>query len=168
MMFSTLTKGSGDPFMAQIVLGIGTSHTPMVNAGADDLPRFIELDRQRPHLDKEGRPTTYDELVRKTNGSVAEFITPEYMARRLAATDAAIIRLGNDLKNAKLDALIVVGDDQKELYHEDNMPGILIYWGDTIRNAPRHLQSHGPDWKAHIDARNYEAHEAKQYPVDAN
>jgi len=33
-------------------------------------------------------------------------------------------------------ALIVAGDDQEELYQHDNMPGILVYYGETIRNVP--------------------------------
>ena len=47
------------------------------------------------------------------------------------------------VRNAELDTLIVVGDDQKELYDDDNMPSILLYRGETIRNVP--LASHpGP------------------------
>jgi len=34
---------------------------------------------------------------------------------------------------ARLDALIVVGDDQEELFHHDNMPAIGVYYGETIR-----------------------------------
>ena len=34
--------------MAQIVLGMATSHTPMLNAPPTDWPRFIERDSRRP------------------------------------------------------------------------------------------------------------------------
>ena len=37
---------------------------------------------------------------------------------------------------AKLDALIIIGDDQNEQYSDDNMPAILIYRGETIINNP--------------------------------
>ena len=50
--------------MAKIVLGIGTSHTPMLNTPVEDWPRFIERDRLRPHLTKDGRSVTYEELDR--------------------------------------------------------------------------------------------------------
>ena len=49
--------------MAKLVLGIGTSHTPMLNAPAEDWPRFIDRDAVRDFLDKEGQPTTYEELL---------------------------------------------------------------------------------------------------------
>ena len=41
-------------------------------------------------------------------------------------------RLRDDVAAARLDALIVVGDDQEELFHHDNMPAIGIYYGETI------------------------------------
>ena len=37
--------------MAKLVLGIGTSHTPMLNAPAEDWPRFIDRDGVRDFLD---------------------------------------------------------------------------------------------------------------------
>ena len=41
--------------MARIVLGMGSSHTPMLNAPPTDWPRFIERDSQRTNLlDVEG------------------------------------------------------------------------------------------------------------------
>ena len=49
---------------------------------------------------------------------------------------AAVGRLSDGLAGAKLDAVIVVGDDQKEIYHDDNMPSVLVYRGETIANVP--------------------------------
>jgi len=51
--------------MARIVLGMGTSHTPMLNAPPTDWPRFIERDAKRTNLlDVEGRLTSYDEQLK--------------------------------------------------------------------------------------------------------
>jgi hypothetical protein len=44
--------------MARIVLGLGTSHTPMLVAADETLPRFLETDQIIKHHDKEGRPAT--------------------------------------------------------------------------------------------------------------
>ena len=49
--------------MAKIVLGIATSHTPMLNTPAKDWPSFIDRDGVRDFLDKEGNPATYEELL---------------------------------------------------------------------------------------------------------
>jgi hypothetical protein len=45
-----------EDMMAQLVLGIGTSHTPMLNAPPTDWPRFYERDSRRSNLlDTEGQ-----------------------------------------------------------------------------------------------------------------
>jgi 3-O-methylgallate 3,4-dioxygenase len=87
------------------------------------------------------------------------------MATRHASVEAAMSRLGDYLREAKLDALIVVGDDQEELYHAGNMPGILVYYGDTIRNMPMAPVAN-PTWGWRASARWHEEKEPREYPVD--
>jgi 3-O-methylgallate 3,4-dioxygenase len=152
--------------MAKIVLGIGTSHTPMLNAPVGDWARFIERDRTRAHLTKEGRPVSYDELQKLAPPDVAAQLTPEVFAEKHQRALAEVERLGAVVRNARLDALIVVGDDQKELYDDDNMPAILLYRGRSIRNVP--LREHpGPDWARAASARYFERERPRDYPVDA-
>ncbi len=152
--------------MARIVLGMGTSHTPMLNAPPTDWPRFIERDSRRTNLlDIEGRLTTYDEQLKKAPSGITGEIAPERMAARHAAVQGAIARLGQYLAAAKLDALIVVGDDQEELYQHDNMPGILVYYGETIRNVPLPPPPE-PNWGWRASARWHEEKVPREYPVD--
>jgi 3-O-methylgallate 3,4-dioxygenase len=152
--------------MAKIVLGVGTSHTPMLNAPVGDWARFIERDRTRPHLTKEGRPVTYDELEKLAPPEVARELSSEVFADKHQRALAQVERLGAVVRNARLDTLIVVGDDQKELYDDDNMPSILLYRGQTIRNVP--LADHpGPDWARAASARYFEKDRPRDYPVDA-
>lgn len=152
--------------MARIVLGVGTSHTPMLNASAEDWPQFIDRDAVREFLDREGRPATYDELLRRAEPHVAAELTPQRFAARHAEAQAGVAHLKHELRRAELDALIVVGDDHKELYHDDNMPGFVVYHGKTIRNVPLNGFS-GPDWARRATARYYEAKEAREYPVES-
>src|SRR5437588_11804089 len=70
--------------MAKLVLGIGTSHTPMLNAPGEDWPRFIDRDEVRDFLDKEGHPSTYHELLQRAEPHVARELTPERFAARHA------------------------------------------------------------------------------------
>jgi hypothetical protein len=67
--------------MASIVFGAGTSHTPMLYAAAEEWPLFEELDRQRPHLHKDGRRATYEELLA---------VAPPFAARRACAGKACL------------------------------------------------------------------------------
>src|SRR6476619_2028948 len=160
--------------MARIVLGLGTSHTPMLNVGADDWPRFEELDRKRAHLHKDGRRATYDELLAIAPPSLQAELAPERHARRHAEAMAAISRLQAALTEAKLDTAVIVGDDQKEIYHDDIMPSVLVYRGETIANVPNRTRgttdtdvAWRPDWAKRASARYYEEHETRHYPVDS-
>jgi hypothetical protein len=151
--------------MARIVVGMGTSHTPMLNAPATDWPRFIERDSRRTNLlDVEGRLTSYEQQLKHAPPGITGEISPERMASRHAAVQGAMVRLGDYLRDARLDALIVCGDDQEELYHSDNMPGILVYYGETIANVPLKPVPN-PDWGWRASARWHEEKEPKLYPV---
>jgi 3-O-methylgallate 3,4-dioxygenase len=160
--------------MARIVLGIGTSHTPMLNVGPEDWPRFEELDRRRQHLHKDGRPATFDQLLAVAPPSLRAELGPEKHAKRHAEAMAALSRLHVVLMEAKLDVVVIVGDDQKELYHEDHMPSVLVYRGETIANVPNRTTvamdpdvAWRPDWARRASARYYEERETRHYPVDA-
>jgi 3-O-methylgallate 3,4-dioxygenase len=150
--------------MAQLVLGIGTSHTPMLMSPAEDWPRFIDRDGMRDFLDKEGEPASYRDLLQRVEPHVAGELTPERFAARHAEAQAGVDRLKNVLKRAELDALIVVGDDHKEIYQDDNMPALVVYYGKTIRNVPFNGFS-GPDWARRATARYYEEKAPRDYPV---
>ena len=154
--------------MARIVLGIGTSHTPMLNMGVEDWLRFEELDRRRAHLHKDGRPATFDELLAAAPPSLQVELAPEKLAKRHAEAMAALDRLHETLNEAKLDVVVVVGDDQKELYHDDHMPAVLVYRGETIANVPNRTtvsmdpdMAWRPDWARRASARYYEESETR-------
>src|SRR5438477_10791443 len=154
--------------MAQHHLGIGTSQTQMLNAPPEDWPRFYERDSKRTNLlDTEGRLTSYEEQLRHAPAGIAAEITPERMQARHAAVEGAMSRLGDFLREARLDALIVVGDDQDELYHHGNMPCMLVTYGETITNVPFGPDFKGPEWARRATARWYEEKTPRDYPVDA-
>jgi hypothetical protein len=153
--------------MAQIVLGLGSSHTPMLNGEAADWPRYIERDSTRSHRDKQGRSRPYAELAAEADPALAEQITPQRMAQRHAEVSAAMQRLTDAIRTAKLDALIVVGDDHKEVFDDANLPSILVYRGERIRNEPPRKKSPGGEWFARASARYYETEQGRDYPVDA-
>lgn len=152
--------------MAKIVIGFGSSHTPMLNTESDDWEKFVERDARGDFLDKEGRPATYAELLSRADPRVKAMISRDAMAQRFDQSQGGMQRIAKAIADAKLDALIVIGDDQKELFHEDNLPSLLIYYGDTIRNVPRHLQKPNKlEWFQRARAGYYEAEGARDFPV---
>src|SRR5262249_23386585 len=108
--------------MAKIVFGLGTSHTPMLLASDETLERFVETDQKIKHRDKEGRPVTYGDLLEKADPKLADMVAPKHLVARQNVARAAIEHLQQRLASSKLDALIVMGDDQNESYREDCRP----------------------------------------------
>jgi len=153
--------------MAQIVLGIGVSHTPMLNGAAEDWPRFVEVDSRRDNLDKAGNPVSYDDLVRMAGAGMADMIRPEKLAARHAAAMGNLERIRAALDAAALDALIVVGDDQDELFDATNAPCVLVYHGETIPNLPPEHDAAAPEWRRRVMGRYYEESAPCDYPVHA-
>jgi 3-O-methylgallate 3,4-dioxygenase len=135
--------------MARIVLGLGTSHTPMLLASDETLRRFEETDRTIKHRDKDGRPVTYRDLLEKADPKLADMVAPEHLVARQNVARAAIKRVAQTLSSATLDALVVIGDDQDESYKADCRPAFAIYYGETIRNSNEQHENYRrrfPEW----------------------
>jgi 3-O-methylgallate 3,4-dioxygenase len=154
--------------MADIVLAIGTSHSPLLNSPAEDYPKHAAIDASgRKLTDKNGRPCTYGELLAKADPSIRQQIEPQVLEQRSARCTENIARLSDELAKAKLDALIVIGDDQHEQFFDDNMPAILIYWGEKIENNPLHMDEDAPQFWRKARSQYHEAAKSRDYPVDA-
>jgi Catalytic LigB subunit of aromatic ring-opening dioxygenase len=155
--------------MAKMVFAAGTSHTPMLLAADETLPRFVETDQKMRHRDKEGRPVTYGDLLERADPRLAHLVAPENLIARQNVARAAARRLRDAVSAAALDALIVFGDDQNESYLEDCRPIFAIYCGDTIRNgnAQHSTYSGLPDWYIRNRAAFFEPVAPRDYPVDS-
>lgn len=154
--------------MADIVLAIGTSHSPLLNSPAEDYPKHAAIDASgRKLIDKSGRPCTYGELLAKADPSIEQQIEQPVLEERSARCIANIARLSQELAEARLDALIVIGDDQHEQFFDDNMPAILIYWGDKIENNPLHMDEDAPAFWRKARSQYHVAAQSRDYPVDA-
>jgi Catalytic LigB subunit of aromatic ring-opening dioxygenase len=154
--------------MAHIVLAIGTSHSPLLNSPAEDYAKHAAIDASgRKLIDKNGKPCSYGELLAQADPAIRQQIEPKVLEERSARCTANIARLSRELADAKLDALIVVGDDQHEQFFDDNMPAILIYWGETIDNNPLHMDEDAPEFWRKARSQFHEAAQTRAYPVDA-
>ena len=154
--------------MADLVLAIGTSHSPLLNSPAEDYPKHAAIDASgRKLLDRNGKPCTYGELLEQADPSIKQQIEPDVLEQRSARCTENIARLSRELVDARLDALIVIGDDQHEQFFDDNMPAILIYWGETIANNPLHMDDDAPQFWRKARSQYHEAALSRDYPVDA-
>jgi 3-O-methylgallate 3,4-dioxygenase len=154
--------------MAQLVLAIGSSHSPMLASPPEDYPRHAEIDAKgRKLLDRNGRPSTFGDLMASAPKDIARQIELPVLEARAAQCNAAIARISKDIAEARLDALIVIGDDQNEQFFDDNMPALLIYWGESIENRELAMPADAPQFWRTARSQYHEARGTREYPVDA-
>ena len=137
--------------MARLVAAFGSSHSPMLASRIEDWQSgFLNRDQARQFVDLDGNACSYAELLARAPVDAMQRLAPEHLARRHGEAMAAMARLRDDVVTAKLDALIVVGDDQEELFQHDNMPAIGIYYGETIRGRlPYQTEVREADYPCH-------------------
>jgi len=121
--------------MAEIVLGIGTSHGPMLSTPPDQWGQRVAADKKNPQHWFKGNPCTFDELVAlRANENLQDQITQKMWNERHAACRAAIAKLAGVFAEAKPDIAVIVGNDQMEMFVNGTIPAMSVYWGDTIPN----------------------------------
>lgn len=119
--------------MAHIVLGMASSHTPLLALSAADWAHRAAVDRANPELNlSDGRRVTYPQLLAEIGPRHDAEITLEALGRKEVACDAAIEVLADALEAAAPDIVIIVGDDQAELFGPANQPAVAVFHGDEI------------------------------------
>jgi 3-O-methylgallate 3,4-dioxygenase len=155
--------------MARLVAAFGTSHSPALNSPAQDMAGHARRDEMyQGHLDRDGNRVSYADLLARAPASLQEEITPEKLADRVRACERHIDRLAQAIVAARLDALVIVGDDQREQYLEDNQPAFLVYCGATIENAPLELPGNAPAYWQRARSQYHEPAGRRAYPVAAD
>jgi hypothetical protein len=122
--------------MAQIVLGIGSSHGPMLSTPPDQWWQRAKADRTgHTELWFKGKEYSFDELAKlRADEHLEKETDADVMKGRHAACQEAIASLADTFERVSPDVAVIIGDDQEELFFDDNMPAFLIYWGDTVDN----------------------------------
>jgi hypothetical protein len=130
--------------MAEVVLGIGHSHTPQISVEPEDWPNLGKTDQVSPHV-----PDNLDALLQV-----------DCFREKHARVQGAIKQLGQILRGADLDAIVIFGDDQHEQFGDDNMPAVAIYHGDSVEVRHRPIRPGFP--RVHLE------HTAPKYPNAAD
>jgi len=147
-------------------VGIGTSHSPLL---ANDAKIWLERgadDRRSKGLNlSDGRRVTYEQLAAEFGEPYAERTSVAYLEQQSRTAAAAMDRLAAVLKDVRPDVVVIVGDDQGELFNLSNMPAVSVYHGETLIMHPFSLPAGGgPQWLQNA-IKGYGMDSPHQYPA---
>ncbi len=121
--------------MARVTLGLGVSHGPMLSTPPDQWDGRVKADRQNSEHAFRGGTYTFDELVQlRADENLAAQITLSASTTRHAACQHGIEALAARLDQSRPDILVLVGNDQREIFKPELTPAFSVFYGDTIRN----------------------------------
>lgn len=154
--------------MAKIVAAFGSSHSVMLTSQLEDWQySFKEGDPKNPFLfTRDGVHKTFAQLLESAPAGSADMVTPEKMEERYNAAFGAVEELRKKIQAADIDVLIVIGDDQDEVFTLNNTPSFGIYYGETILNEKRE-DLEGKPWFVRARAQRQEPDGPVNYPVNS-
>lgn len=150
--------------MARIVLGLGTSHGPQMTTPAEEWPedgsRFLHYGLTL-HSVPDGAVTDFHSLVSTRSAAMVAEITKEKIAMRSSEVEDGIRFIEKTIVDANPDVLVMIGDDQKELFLDNQISVFGVFCGaryPIVRVQRERSISHFPaySWE---DDHEFEAHE---------
>jgi hypothetical protein len=125
--------------MAKIVLGMATSHSPLLSIPGEYWQEYAKFDPTvRELMYRPGVAVPFDEAVqhfvsdevKSRQGSL------ELFKRQDQQCQSALDALALSLEKAQPDITIIVTNDQDEWFYDSNMPSLAVYWGDSVPLIP--------------------------------
>ncbi|RJG03108.1 hypothetical protein [Noviherbaspirillum sedimenti] len=134
--------------MSRIVLGIGTSHSPLLAMTPEMWVERAKDDLKRTAIQLcDGRVISYAQLAEESGNRHAEMATLENFRQQSAKAQQALDRVAAELAEARPDVIVVIGDDQDELFKLQHMPALAIFYGEKIIMHPHgEAVDHLPEW----------------------
>lgn len=117
--------------MSELVTMVATSHTPMLVVPGERWGELGARDPQNQDLyDLDGTHTTYEQLIAAHGPTVLP--SPDEWKKQAQVCQESLDRLAEHLAAASPDVVVIVGDDQKELFAASLQPTICVYNGATF------------------------------------
>lgn len=124
--------------MADIVLGIGASHGPLLSTPPEQWDQRAAADRANKSHWFRGRTYDYDSLLKERAPGFAGEVAIEVRRERHARCRAAMESLTRKFAQVAPEAVVIIGNDQREFFTDELTPAITIYRGTDIRNVQQH------------------------------
>jgi hypothetical protein len=137
--------------MAEIVFGIGASHTPLLTLDSAQWSHRAAADYANRRLNlSDGRWLSYADLLAEVGPRYEDVVTADILDRKAQLCEAALDRLADALEVAAPDVVIIIGDDQGELFSPSNQPAIAIFHGKEIVTSDKFGQEGTPEWMQQV------------------
>lgn len=147
--------------MARIVLGLATSHSPMLCVPAKEwVASYGAKDQYDPSVGD------YQELYRQNAARLAAETTLEKCQERYLAVQGAMDKMAKTLERVSPDAVVIIGDDHHEMFPEHHMPAVNVFWGEKYLNSPVNLENVVPFRRASLWA--FRPEMPQWYPCQAD
>src|SRR5579863_4048401 len=129
--------------MAEIVLGIGSSHGPLLSTPPEQWDLRAKADRENKAHWFRGKTYDYETLLKERAPGFAKEVEVETRRERHAQGRRAMEVLGRKFQQVAPDAVVIVGNDQREFFNTGLTPSITVYRGKQIKNV-QHLHEDSP------------------------
>ena len=123
--------------MAEIVLGMWTSHGPTLSTTPEQWLLRVPADRRKTDHPFRGETYDFESLVElRRSENLAAQCTLAERERRAAACRTAIERMADSFAAAAPDVAVIFGNDQSELFLEDVIPSFTVFCGAKLWDQP--------------------------------
>src|SRR2546429_2278062 len=132
---SAPTGAKEKQIMAQLVLGIGMSHSTMVTLDDSLWGEWAAQDATLAILfDTEGQAVTYARLAERARGRYAQQATPRHWKEQYATVRQAVARLAAQGASARLDVVLVLRGDQLGLFFFSQNSALPIFFCGPVHH----------------------------------
>jgi hypothetical protein len=123
--------------MAEIILGLGTSHGPQLFLQPEQWELRATADRQNPQHWFQGKPYDFPALVAVRHGeNFTAHLTPQGQKAHYDRCQRAIATIAEAYRAAAPDLAVIIGNDQSEIFTDENIPAFSVFWGERFENFP--------------------------------
>jgi OH-DDVA oxygenase len=123
--------------MAEIVLGMWTTHGPSLALDAADWTVRVPADKAMKNHAFRGGFYDFDTLVEmRKDEELAEKSALEEREKKAASCQSAILEMARIYNDVKPDIAVIFGNDQNEVFLMDTSPAMAVFDGATFWNQP--------------------------------
>ena len=122
--------------MARIVLGLGASHGPMLSTPPVQWDLRAGADRANPRHAWRGETVDFETLKVRRSEDFSERCTAPERQRRYDRCQRALDALAATFRATAPDLVVLVGNDQREVFQDDFNGAFTVFTGETIDNVP--------------------------------